>query len=140
VPTLETPKGRRVLKEFLLNPTLLADIPFYQFGRTSSYSESFANVCTVYALKQKHFRRGYHWRVNGLAVLHWQENVNRERVPIKAKRNPLTSNRGRGKGGYRLAPPTFRFKKKILEAYFSDLFRKPGSLQSMGVFAQKLAL
>lgn len=92
----------------------------YILCRETAYVESFNNVINIYQDKRIAFGDLQYNTRSHLAVMQWNENVDREYTSISNPRNPRTPRSVRGKKNYKAK--TFQFRDNIWSRYINSMF------------------
>ena len=95
--------AEQLLVKVILNSNIFRYPQDYILGRDTFYVESFNNVMNIYQDKRIAFAFGdmqYNARSN-LAVLPWNENVDRDFTSISNQRNTRAPRSQRGKKNYK---------------------------------------
>lgn len=102
----------KLLSDFLHSHGVYKNADDFAFPRDTYYVESFNNVCLVYLPKRVHFQGQLHYELRmGLAVLDWNEHVDREATSIS---NRMSAEHHRQQRGRRVLPAkSFRFVQDI---------------------------
>jgi len=92
----------------------------YVLAKDTFYVESFNNVMNIFQNKRICFsEEQYKFRSN-LAVLHWNENVDRKYTSIWKSRNPNAPTSQRGKKVYKKL--TYNYRKNIWKNYIASFY------------------
>ena len=122
---ITNPKSEKALRLAIQSCALYKSSSDYVLGRDTSYVESFNNVMNVYTDKRIAFSdKEYNARAN-LAVLHWNENVDRDYTSISHARDPRAPRRRAGKKVYKKL--TFKFRQNIWDTYMKTMFNPPSN-------------
>lgn len=92
----------------------------YVLAKDTFYVESFNNVINIFQDKRISFSdEQYKFRSN-LAVLHWNENVDRKYTSIWKSKNPNAPTSQRGKKVYKEL--TYNYRKNIWKSYIASFY------------------
>ena len=95
---------------------------YFSFATDTSYVESFNNHLNIWHDKRINFGKEQFRMRSELAVLSWNENVDREYTSIWSSRNCAANKRKSSKKRYKRE--TYQFRDKIWNNYMSDQFGK----------------
>ena len=117
VRTLSDDAAVTMLQNFLRSLVVYKHAEDYVQGHDSFYVESFNNVCLIYLDKRVHYgNRTYELRSN-LAVLDWNEHVDRPYTSISTSARSKNPRRQVGKKVYRRK--TYTFVENIWNLYLA---------------------
>ena len=91
----------------------------FVLARDSSYVESFNNVMNIFQDKRISFSDLQYSMRSQLAVLHWNESVNRPYTSIWNSRDARAPRRRLGKKVYKAV--TYQYRQNIWEAYITSM-------------------
>ena len=119
---LTDPVAEKLLVKVILNSSIFRYPQDYILGRDTFYVESFNNVMNIYQDKRIAFGDMQYNARSNLAVLQWNENVDRDFTSISNQRNPRAPRSQRGKKNYK--QKTFKFRENIWNNYVNSIFSK----------------
>ena len=89
-------------------------------ARDTSYVESFNNVMNIFQDKHIAFSNKQYMIKSHLAVLHWNENVDRTYTSVWNWRDQRAPGRQRGKKNYK--DHTYCYRDSIWDSYIKSMF------------------
>ena len=117
---ITNPKAEKCLEKVIQASVIYKHPEDFVLARDSSYVESFNNVMNIFQDKRICFsNRQYNMR-SQLAVLHWNENVDRQYTSISNPRDPRAPRRRLGKKVYKAV--TYRYRNNIWDTYMTSMF------------------
>ena len=117
---ITNPKAEKCLEKVIEASVIYKHPEDFVLARDSSYVESFNNVMNIFQDKRICFsNRQYNMR-SQLAVLHWNENVDRQYTSISNPRDPRAPRRRLGKKVYKAV--TYRYRNNIWDTYMTSMF------------------
>ena len=119
---LTDPVAEKLLVKVILKSNIFRYPQDYILGRDTFYVESFNNVMNIYQDKRIAFGDMQYNARSILAVLQWNENVDRDFTSISNQRNPRAPRSQRGKKNYK--QKTFKFRENIWNNNVKSIFFK----------------
>ena len=92
----------------------------YVLGKDTFYVESFNNVMNIFQDKRIAFGDDQYKLRSNLAVVHWNENVDREHTSVYKSRNPNAPRNQKGKKVYKKL--TFAYRASIWRKYINTIY------------------
>lgn len=118
---LTNPKAEKMLQTAIQNSVIYKSPDDYILSRDSSYVESFNNVMNIFQDKRICFSDMQYKLRSNLAVLHWNENVDREFTSIWNPKDDTAPRRKKGKKNYKAVG--HKYRKSIWDIYMDSMFR-----------------
>ena len=119
---ITNPKAEKMLKATIENSVIYKSPQDYILARDTSYVESFNNVMNIFQDKRISFSdMQYNMRAQ-LAVIHWNENVDREYTSVWKPRTARAPRRQKGKKNYKA--PNYRYRQSIWDKYITSIFNR----------------
>ena len=117
---ITNPKAAKLLKTSIENSVIYKSPQDYILARDTPYVESFNNVMNIFQDKRISFSdMQYNMRAQ-LAVIHWNENVDRVFTSVWKPRNARVPRRQRGKKNYKA--PNYIYRQSIWDKYITSMF------------------
>ena len=115
--TITDPKAESLLRKAIHDCMIYKQADSFSYGRDTHYVESF-NVLNIFQDKRISFSSEEYKRRSQLAVLHWNENVDRSYTSVYTKPSPA-NRRGRTKRNYKAT--TYTYKVAIWNRYLQKI-------------------
>lgn len=119
---IQSPEAEKIFLKAIMNTAIYKDAESFVLAMDTFYVESFNNCLNVYHDKRIAFgHQQYQLRTN-LAILHWNENINREYTSVWTPfaADIVHPRQMQGKKTYK--PHTFHFKRKIWNRFMDMVF------------------
>ena len=120
---ITNPKAEKCLKNVIETSVIYKYPEDFVLARDSSYVESFNNVMNIFQDKRISFSDLQYSMRSQLAVLHWNENVDRPYTSIWNPRDARAPRRRLGKKVYKAV--TYQYRQNIWDAYMTSMFAPP---------------
>ena len=114
------PKADKLLRNAIEGSVIYKSPHDYVLARDTSYVESFNNVMNIFQDKRIAFSNTQYMIRSHLAVLHWNENVDRAYTSVWNQRDQRAPRRQRGKKNYK--DPTYCYRDSIWDSYIKSMF------------------
>lgn len=117
---ITNPKGEKMLENAIKSSVIYKSPEDFILSRSSSYVESFNNVMNIFQDKRIAFSDMQYNLRSQLAVLHWNENVDREFTSIWNPRTNRAPRQQKGKKNYKAVRSKYR--NNIWNLYMRSMF------------------
>ena len=114
------PKAEKLLSDGIVKSTVYKNASDFSYGKDTHYVESFNNVMNIFQDKRINFTTDEYNKRARLAVIHWNENVNRAYTSVWRKPSPA-NRRGRTKKVYKKL--TYNYTEKIWKRFVGKINR-----------------
>ena len=119
---ITNPKAEKLLQTTIENSVMYKSPQDYVLARDTSYVESFNNVMNNFQDKRISFSDMQYNMRSQLAVIHWNENVDREFTSVWKPRTSKAPRRQKGKKNYKA--PKYRYRQSIWDKYITSMFNQ----------------
>jgi hypothetical protein len=115
---ITNPKAEKLLQTAITSSTIYKKPENFSYGKDTHYVESFNNVLNIFQDKRISFTSKEYSKRAHLAVLHWNENVDRGYTSEWVK--PTVANRrGKTKRNYRAT--TYKYREKLWKRFMDKI-------------------
>ena len=120
---ITNPKAEKSLENVIESSVIFKCPEDFVLARDSYYVESFNNVMNIFQDKRINFSDQQYRMRSQLAVLHWNENVDREYTSIWNPKDQRAPRRRSGKKVYKAVK--YQYRKNIWDTYVASIFDPP---------------
>lgn len=117
---ITNPKAEKALTKAIEDSVIFKYPEDYVLARDTSYVESFNNVMNIFQDKRIAFSKAQYSIRSQMAVMHWNENVDRAFTSVWNQRDQRAPRRQKGKKNYK--DPTYRYRDSVWDSYMKSLF------------------
>ena len=121
---ITNPKAEKMLECVINNSAIFKSPDDFVLARDTSYVESFNNVMNIFQDKRISFTDQQYNARSQLAVLHWNENVDRGFTSIYNPRDQRAPRRKIGKKNYKAL--SYKYRQNIWKSYIESIFDRGG--------------
>lgn len=120
---ITNPKAEKMLQNVIEQSVIYKSPEDYVLAKDTSYVESFNNVMNIFQDKRICFSDLQYNLRSQLAVLHWNENVDRGHTSMWNPKDPKAPRWKKGKKNYK--PVKYNYHKSIWDKYMDSMFNPP---------------
>ena len=119
---ITNPKAEKMLEGVIKSSAIFKNPEDFVLACDTSYVESFNNVMNIFQDKRISFTDKQYNARSQLAVLHWNENVDRGFTSVYNPRDPKAPRRKRGKKNYKAL--SYKYRQNIWKSYMESIFNR----------------
>ena len=120
---ITNPKADRLLRNAIESSVIFKSPQDYVLATDISYVESFNNVMNIFQDKRIAFSNAQYSIRSQLAVMHWNENVDRGYTSVWNRRDQRAPRRQKRKKNYK--DPTYCYRDSVWYSYIKSIFSSP---------------
>ena len=120
---ITNPKAEKSLENVVQSSLIFKNPEDFVLARDSYYVESFNTVMNIFQDNRIDFSNQQYNMRSQLAVLHWNENVDREYTSIWNPRDQRAPRRQKGKTMYKAVK--YQYRRNIWDTYMASMFNPP---------------